>query len=1128
MPEERRIVTVLFASVPGLSRAGGGGTDEDAAELADALFTRFRRTVEARGGTVDKFLGEDVMAVFGAPVAHEDDPLRAVRAAIAMRREVELFNAQRTLELGFSAGINAGEVLWGTVGGDRPTAMGDAVNVAKRLQESARAGAVLVGRAVERATGARIAYGPPADIELRGRAEKVEALEATGERTTASSSYGTAEAGPAKLVGREREMARLWELFEGGKGGFVAIEGESGVGKTRISAEFRQRAQARPRVWAGVGYAQEGVHVPLAPFAEMVRFAARGAGSVPGKTEGETTGAWVAEVLEAMVAASVERENAAHLITQSLGQHVGETRVRHIDPVRVRDETLLAWEKWARALAQRGPALFCLEDVHGADPGTLALMEHLAAKLAGERVMIVATCRPGGRALKGFERMALSELPADESKALACELLGARADDELGGFLVEHSGGNPLYLEELVRHLRQEHLVGGRPARFLARPERLPDGLRGLLVARIDTTSPEAREALKSGSVFGRAFWVRAVGTLLGRDAEGPIEQASRRQLVARQASSLLPEDSEFAFTQTPLRDAAYSLLTRKERLRLHARAADLLEPRSGELGRRVTILAAEHREAAEQDAAAARLWEQASWEAYRQGAYDEALGMARDAQRLGAGADAAIQSVRCLVALGQYDQAVAEAEEVLAVPGLSALDTHKALYQLASVLERRGDFLKSIEIFQRILDTAPVEVMRLDVLAARCGCHYRMANYAEAMADVEEIRRGALELERRGATRREVVAQLKGAANNRARVHYQLGRHRETMEAYQECLALNREQGDPSGEATALNGIGIAHNALGDMKSALEYYEKALAVFRAMGDKWKIAMVLTNVANVHFAQGRVDESMDAAREGLAIRRDIGDRWGGALILSNIGGHHLALGNYSLALETLGMALADYRTTGDRQGTARALRELAQVRLETGDLAGAREAADEAVRICEGIQAPRRLLEARLRQAEVLAASEKEAGAEPILEGILQGLDPSLRAEIGSSARAALSHLRRAARPAEASRDAEEALALAREDQNVRREAVATGALADAQAALGQFPQALENILRAKSMLANERAFPDGMRLLEIELRVRLAAGDRDGALAAAREGERLAGEKGALAAAARFRALLL
>ena len=696
MSEERRVVSVLFASVPGLEKLPGTMSAEDAAEVVDALFTRFRRVIEARGGTVDKFTGEQVMAVFGAPVAHEDDAVRAVRAALAMKRELDLFNAQRELALTLGAGINAGEVLWGNVGGDRPTAMGDVVNVANRLMSEAGAGEILVARAVERAAAYRIEFGPERELHVRGRQEAVAAMAVTGVKQT-SSIESAAQSLSAPLVGRAGEFGRLVEAQVAGRGGFFLLEGEAGVGKTRLAFELR-RAAAAAGAWTGVGHCHDGAPIPLAPFGEIVRSMARpGVATAPGtrafgRGPQEDTGRWVQSVLEAVVASASDRENLARLMSQSLGEVTGQTRLANLAPRQVKQDTLVAWEKWIRALATVRPVVLCVEDLHWADGGTLALLEELAARLAGVRVVLVATSRPGtSRALRGFERIPLGELPPGEALALATALLGRVPDGDLSAFLVEQSGGNPHYLEELVRHLRDEGIVDGTPARFVTRPERLPEGLRGLVVARIDAVSPDAREALKTGSVFGRAFWVGAVGSLAGRDVEGPVELAERRDLVSRQDASLLPGDVEFAFRQSPVRDAAYSLLTRKERQRLHGKAADLLEPLGAVLGRRLTILAAGHREAAGQPAEASRLWELASQEALLQYAGDEALSSAREAQRLSGAPGAAIAAVRALNSLAQYEQAQAEADELLAAPGLAELDRQRTLMQLANAWERRG-----------------------------------------------------------------------------------------------------------------------------------------------------------------------------------------------------------------------------------------------------------------------------------------------------------------------------------------------------------------------------------------------------------------------------------------------------
>ncbi|MEK7469076.1 MAG: adenylate/guanylate cyclase domain-containing protein [Planctomycetota bacterium] len=1099
MAEERRVVTVLFTGIVGIGDVSSPDPEdaaESAAEVVDAVFTRFRRVIEARGGTVDKFVGDTVMGVFGAPTAHEDDPLRAVRAALSMKRELELFNAQRSLDLKIRVGVNTGEVLWGTVGGDRPTAMGDAVNVAQRLQSEAQPGEVLASRAVARATNYRVEFGPEREMHLRGRQDSVGVSEAIRETGTIVPSTG--DVGPARLIGRVTELQRIKDAVTGAKSAFLLLEGDSGVGKTRLTGEARDHARrVNPETWIGLGHAQEGSPLPLGPFAEIVRSACRAASQSPGgdaAAEAASTRAFVSEVLALTVSGAAERSNFAHLMTRSMGQAAG-TGPAPGDATRARTETLEAWERWIRGLARRAPVLLCLEDLHWADPATFALLDHLAAKLRDERVVILATSRPATRIPGGFERVKLVELPAAEAAQLARELLQRDLDPELSSFLVDQSAGNPLYMEELVRFLRQEGFLEGNPARFATRPDRLPDGLRGLLVSRIDAVSADAREALKCGSIFGRAFWSAATGTLAGHDVGPALEQAGRRMLVERAGSSFLPLDEEFHFRQSPLRDAAYSLLTKKERQRLHGRAAEILEPLIPHLGRRVLILLAGHCEAALRLEAASKHWARAAEEALEFSAYEEALASAREAQRIDGSPEAALSAIKALNILGLGEQALAEAESLLESTNLTEVLRFRVRRQIGAIHERRGEFARALEIDEAILADPKAAFLHTHVLRDRSHLFYRLSRFDECLRDAAELQKRAQAQADAGGGRAAKI-DLANAISTEARVRDRKSETTFAAEAYRRAQALYAEAEDVHGAANVRNGLGILFMHQNRLPEARVEYEAALEVFREAGDRWRIAMVLTNMASVEFQDGHPDKAFATTEEALAIRRDIADKWGEAMLLSNEGMFRCKLGQARQACDVLERALELRRATGDRLGVSVILERLAEARLDRGEAALARAAAEESIAI-----------QIEIKMAGTGGLRRQLLGETLAFEGRLDEAIALLAplAAADDDIAAALASIRL---------DTEGARALAAsKSASARFRALTVRARVAAKARASDAPALLEQARAAKPA---QMALRLTLEFLLAEAEVKAASGDGAGAKKAALEGDRLAASEGA------------
>ncbi len=921
-PSERRTLAVLFAGlcdVPALPAL-------ELRDFLDAAFVRLRRAVESRGGTVDKFVGDTLMAVFGAPAAHEDDALRAVRAALAMLEEP---GAPR-----LRIGVNFGEVLWGQVAGAPVTAMGDVVNVARRLQEAAAAGEALVEASVERLTRRVIRYRALEPMRVKGRTEEVRAFAAEGLLGGETSiRHGAGRETP--LVGRGAERGRLLSAWEQGRGAFVAVVGEAGVGKTRLVADFRIEVRRRGGARVATGRALEEARLPMAAFAEIAR--AEGAGPLV-----ESLAASLAEA----VPGAVERENLAHLMALSIGVAVPDARVRAIDPSRLVEETHHAWSVWAAA---RGPALLCVEDLQWADDATLALLESLARAAAGRPLMVVATARPGARLPAGFDRVDLADLPPDDALRLASGALGGPLSPALREFLAAQSGGNPLYLEELVRFLREEHLVEGSPLELLAPAGRIPAGLNGLLVARIDALQAATREALKTASVLGRAFWPGVLGELLGRDPAAEMREAARAELVAAQRDSLLPGEPQMLFRHALLRDAAYSLLPKKERARLHAAAADRLVARQA--GRPARVLAAAHREHAGDAHEAARLWEEASLEALEAGAPAEALGHAREAARATRERPTAVLAAAdALLALGRPGEAVAQLDRMGDPGSLGPELGARARHIRTRALDVAGRYREAADAAQLFASSAPEGRWKISAGIALASALIRLGKWEETLAELDRCRAlfGASPELAASRLGHRLAASMFIAYSN---VHAHRGDAASNLDACRRALEEAREGGDLASEAAALNNMGNALRTLSRAEDALACYRASLDIDRRTGNRAGIASGLNNVGNIHRTRGELDPAENSFREALQIRREIGDRAGTAACLGNLGNLEGMRGRPGPALAWYVEALQLAREAGDPNATAASLNNIGWARMELGELEAAQAACEESAAI---------------------------------------------------------------------------------------------------------------------------------------------------------------------------------
>lgn len=892
MAEERRTVVILFARVDGLADLPEG----DRALHADGVFSRLRDIIESRGGSLDKFIGDVVMALWGAPVAHEDDAARAAQAAIRMSDETNLYADETGLPFSLRAGLNLGEVLFGSVGGDRPTAMGDPVNVAQRLMAGAHPGSIVVSRAVANAAGSGFRTRPLASMVLKGRAEPVEALEVIpdeGSRTTLRAVPDLAAPIRGRSAETEALVARLGAAASG-RAECAVLSGDPGIGKSRLAAEIRRRLRADPAAFRSyVG--QMSPDVPYHGLEQVVREALGAGVSAPGMED--ALGARVFESLGPEAPRERERRMLTGLVLGSLGLPAAMWGADSLDPARVVPETLRAWSLVLASLASRGPVVLVFEDIHAADEGSRRLFEQLPAALATRAVAVLATMRPDGMPPPGWFVHAMGGIGRADLSAVASRVLGAELASDLEEFLAARAEGNPLFAMELARYLRENNLAGGTPARLLVPPSRLPDRLTSLLTARLDGLPADARGMVKVAAVLGREFSAPMVSRVACRDASDPLHLAASRRIVSRLGTRNAAGEEEWSFQHALVRDAAYQLLTKRERKTLHQRAADDLEPRAAADPRRVGPTAARHREQAGQPGEAAALWGMAARAGLQQKAWLEAAASAGEAVRLG-NREARTVASDALCYLGRLEEARAHIDAALADPATVGPRRSAVLRSLARMLNRAGKFeeARAAAAEAEPLDPSPASVR--DALIWQAASLERLGHPAKALALLDRVPQG--------------LAGEEGLWRERAGCLMSLGRYEEARGLLTAALASAEGAGDRWSTALALNSMGLVDLRGERPADAVPWFERAAEAFRDTADR---AGRATSLSNLGIALGRIGRDVDAEsayRESLSIRRDVGDLAGVFSSLSNLAMSAATRGELQAALatarEALGMA----------------------------------------------------------------------------------------------------------------------------------------------------------------------------------------------------------------------------
>src|SRR5688572_18659310 len=827
---ERKVVTVLFADLVGFTSRSEQLDPEDVDAVLRPYHERLRAELEQWGGTVEKFIGDAVVAVFGAPVAREDDPERALRAALAIR---DWATEEDGVEVRIA--VNTGEALVSLDA--RPDSgegmiAGDVVNTASRLQSAAPVNGILVGEQTQRATNHVIDYGDADPVDAKGKSEPI----AVWEALQARSRFGVdvRQHGGAKLVGRASELNSLVEALaraqQEREPQLVTLVGVPGIGKSRLVWEL----------FGAVGrgdtlvYWRQGRSLPLGEgvsfwaLSEMVKAQA-------GILEGDDADV-VADKLARAVRDVVEEE--PDWVAARLAPLVG---VDAESPAANREESFAAWRSFLESLADHRPLVLVFEDVHWADDGLLDFIDHLVDWATGVPMLVLCTARPellerrpgwgGGK--RNALTLNLSPLSdQDASKLLSLVLDRAVLPAETQQALLERASGNPLYAEQFARLYLERGTIEG-----LA----LPESVHGLIAARLDALPADEKALLQDAAVIGKVFWSGALG---GEDTAEELHSLERKEFIRRERRSSVSGEGEFGFRHVLVRDVAYGQIPRAARTAKHLRAAEWLEglgrPQDhAELVAHHYLAALELERVASRDTTeiAARAVEAlrdagdraAALNAFRAAAdyYRSALeGVPAEGRqhaellfRLGraefygegAGAETLAEAAARLESVGEIESA-AEAENLNAMGGFMSgererTDTH---------LERAS----------RLVSALGSSRAKAAVLTSRARSAYLSADYPQA------------------------------------------------LELGQEALAMSEELGLEAIRAEALLYVGSVKLELDD-PAGIDDVRQSIAIGNAINSP-EVARSYNNLAVLLRLEGRLAESDEASQEGLNVAMRFG------------------------------------------------------------------------------------------------------------------------------------------------------------------------------------------------------------------------------------------------------------
>jgi predicted ATPase/class 3 adenylate cyclase len=945
MRQERKVVTVLFCDLVGFTSRAETMDPEDVAALLAPYQARLRRELERYGGTVEKFIGDAVMALFGAPTAHEDDPERAVRAALSIREFAEGEG------IGVRIGVTTGEALVAVDAKPEQgetMATGDVINTAARLETAAPVNGILVGQGTYRATERVIEYELADAVEAKGKAKLVPGWLAVAPR--ASFGVDVFQTSRAPLVGREQERELLATALSRARAErqpqLVTVVGVPGIGKSRLLYELSRIADDDPDliIWRQGRSLPYGEGVAFWALGEIVKAQA----GILESASAEEAGEKLATSVRDLVA-----EGDAEWVERSLRPLVG---LGGVGEQGVEQQAMMSagWRRFFEGLAEQTPTVLVFEDLQWADDALLDFVDELVDRVSGVPLLVVCTARPelserrpgwgGGK--RNALTISLAPLSDEDTARLVAALLDRAvlpADEQV--VLLQRAGGNPLFAEEYARILEEGPLAPGS----------VPETLQGVVAARVDGLPQAEKELLQQAAVLGKVFWTDALSALTGRGAwelEDPLYALERKEFVRREGRSAVAGARQYAFLHVLVRDASYGQMPRAARAEAHLRAGDWIdalppdraEDRAEMLAHHL-VQAVEYGRAAGTDMVsvaprAARALRDAGDRAWSLGAPAAALELYERSRALDPEtADDPYLLLRFGRALaivrGQGDDELARAAEALA-------DSDRATAAEAELL--RGE-----SVWQR---------------GDQEGSFRRFERAAEMVEDLPPSRQKLF-----------VVSQV-------ARFLTLAGRTREGLELVESAIDMAEQLGDDELLAESHNKRAIDRVMAGDTRSH-EDLEQSLALALEV-KSWRAGRAYVNLASTLMTDmAEVAKAEPIMREGLDFAENLGIDLAARWSRSNLVEVLFHLGRWDEA-----MAYAEEELANPEphymQPTCRRCRAL--VRAERGDERGALEDIEAGMVQSRAIRDPQDLVPALAWRAFCLVRLGDDTSALSSLE----------------------------------------------------------------------------------------------------------------------------------------------
>jgi len=1015
---ERKNVTVLFADVSGFTELSEKLDPEEVTDIINNLFKVLIAIVYEYEGTIDKLIGDCIMALFGAPITHEDDQERAVHTALEIMGALDKFNEEQKTNLSIHIGINCGLVIVGAVGSDLRmdyTVMGDTVNLAERLTETAK-DEILVSESIYKKTSYLFEMNVLEPVTLKGKSEKIIPCRVIGKKGTPMRKRGIPGL-YSSLVGRDKELKALKSALNHhltGKAVAVSVIGETGLGKSRLIQEIGDYAGKKVE-WLSGSALSYGKHFPCRIFQEQIR-------SFLEIAEFEIEGHEKLKRKAKILFKDKINEYYPYLclfLSLNVPEHLQE-KIKYLEPEPLKLQTFASVKALFRKIAKTTPLLLYFEDMHLIDSESIELLKFLLDGLKDDPIFFLFEMRPEKESgvnkirksiqkilKKGYSEIKLQALGINNAKTLVQNLLKIPGlSENVSSLIIKKSEGNPFYIEEIIGTLIDAKLLQMKNEEWDVVADissfEIPDTVEAVIRARIDKLPTEVKEVLGIASVIGRSFLYKILSRVSEiNNLEYSLNTLEERQFIMMKKSqtAVISPDTEYIFKHILTRDICYQGLLKKKRRQIHKKVAECMEDIFQEkIEDHYNILALHYYNANDFEKAYYYYKKAGDTEKelYRNNSAIECYTKSIEIHEMLFAEEENEKIAELLEKRGdvkelkaEYDSALKDFEKALKYYG-GVEKKARVKSKIGNIFSNKSEYDTAILHYENsieLLKTIPEQPLLSEILIdyakllsrGRSDFKKSEKTIEQALSKIDKnkepriyahglntlggiyYRRGdydrALEHRQKAMAIREELKDKRGIADgyiNVGAVYYRKGQLNKALEFYKRSLEITEEIGYKWGIGQACRNIGLVYRVKGESNRALKYYKRCLAISEEIGNKSGIAAVFFNMGHIYLA-GELDKALKYYKQCLAISEEIGNKGGIGQVSNNIGIVYRYKGGLDTALKYYKRYLTIAEEIGDKWGIGVATGNIGFVYFDKGELDKALEYGKKSLGLFEEI-----------------------------------------------------------------------------------------------------------------------------------------------------------------------------